>query len=145
MAVRIVHPDEGGIDIDKRMVAVHHIMAKIQADEAKATQARVRPKLVEILEAIEPDADGHRTWVLDEPVMDYGAIVYQRRVSHVPDYDRIMEILEQIDLVDQCTELKRVPDEDAIMNAVFDGKIPEALLKEMYPMKETFAVVVKRA
>lgn len=145
MAVRIVHPDEGGIDIDKRMVAVHHIMAKIQADEAKATQAKVRPKLVEILEEIEPDSDGHRTWVLDEPIMDYGSIVYQRRVSHVPDYDRIMEILEQNELVDQCTELKRVPDEDAIMNAVFDGKIPEDLLKEMYPMKETFAVVVKRA
>lgn len=145
MAVRIVHPDEGGIDIDRQMTIVHHIMAKVQADEAKVTQARVRPKLVAILEEIEPDADGHRTLVLDEPIQGYGSIVYQRRVSIVPDNELIMEILEKYDLVEQCTELKRVPDEEAVMTAVYDGKLPEAELQDMYPQKETFAVVVKRA
>lgn len=145
MAVRIVPPEEGGVDIERKMVIVHHIMAKIQADEAKTTQAKVRPKLIEILEEIEPDADGHRTLILDEPVQGYGSIIYQRRVSHTPDTERIMEILEQAELVDQCTELKRMPDEEAIMTAVYDGKLPESALKEMYPMKETYAVVVKRA
>jgi hypothetical protein len=145
MAVRIVPPDEGGMDIESKMVIVHHIMAKVQADEAKATQARVRPRLVAMLEEIEPDSDGHRTLVLDEPIQGYGSIIYQRRVSVAPDVDRIMELLEELDLIDQCTEIKRVPDEDAIMAAVYAGKLPEERLKEMYPQKETFAVVVKRA
>jgi hypothetical protein len=145
MAVRIVPPDEGGVDIDRQMVIVHHIMAKVQADEAKATQARVRPKLVAILEEIEPDNDGHRTLVLDSPIQGYGSIVYQRRVSNAGDTERIMEILEKYDLMEQCTQIARVPDEEAIMTAVYAGKLPEEELKEMYPQKETFAVVVKRA
>jgi predicted YcjX-like family ATPase len=145
MAVRIKPPEQGGVNIDERMVIVRHIMAKVKADEAKTEQADVRPKLVSILTQIEPDADGHRTLRLDEPVMGYGAVQYQRRVSIVPNNERILAILEEHGLTDSCTEVTRVPNEEAIMNAVYSEQLPEVLLNEMYPQKETFAVVVKRA
>lgn len=145
MAVRIVPPESGGVDIDREMVIIRHIMAKVQMDEAKADQAAIRDRLVAILEEIDGDDSGHRTLVLENPVQGYGSIIYQRRVSRAPDMERMMELLDQNDLLDSCTKLERVPDEDAIMQAVYDGRLPESLLIEMYPMKETYAVVVKKA
>lgn len=133
------------VGTDNQVTAmVKWVLAKIKKDEAEAEQKRIRPRLVELFEDLEPDSEGHRYLELPEPIEGYKALQYQRRVSQKPDLDKVIEVLEQYGLLDQCTTTVRVPDEEAIMQAVYAGKLPEEELASMFPQTETFAVVVKR-
>lgn len=120
------------------------IYAKMKMDEGKKEQAALREEVKDLFEDVEPDSDGHRLIELDYEVEGYKAVQYQRRVSIVPDYDKILEVLEEYNLTDRCTAKVLEPDENEIMAAVQDGSLPESLLDEMYKQRETFAVVVKR-
>jgi hypothetical protein len=127
------------------MAFVKWIMAKLKMDTGKAEQADVRDQIIRAFDEIEPDHDGHRVIVFDEPIEGYGSVAYQRRVTVVPNTERALEILEEHNLLEECTVTIRSINEEALMNAVYDGRLAESLLTEMYPQKETFAVVVKRA
>lgn len=146
MARRIVKtkPEPGSpLDLERRMTFVRWIMGKIKVDEGKKEQAEVRAAVVSSFEDVEPDESGHRTVVLDEPIMGFGEVTYQRRVSYGTNLERALEILTEHGLLEDCTRLDRQIDEEAVMTAVSDGRLDGELLSEMYPMKETFAVVVK--
>ena len=148
MARRIVktRPDPGSpLDVERRMAFIRWIMAKLKMDEGKAEQAKVRNQIIQAFDEIEPDPEGHRVIVFDEPIEGFGSVVYQRRVTVVPNTERALEILEEHGLLESCTVTVREIDQEALMSAVYDGRLAESLLSEMYPQKETFAVVVKRA
>ena len=148
MARRIVktRPDPGSpLDLERRMAFVKWIMAKLKMDAGKAEQADVRDQIIRAFDEIEPDHDGHRVIVFDEPIEGFGSVMYQRRVTVVPNTERALEILAEHNLLEECTVTIKGIDEEALMNAVYDGRLAESLLTEMYPQKETFAVVVKRA
>jgi len=133
------------LDVERKMAFIRWIVAKLKMDEGKAEQANVRNQIIQAFDEIEPNNEGHRVIVFDEPIEGFGSVVYQRRVTVVPNTERALEILAEHDLLDSCTVTVREIDQEALMNAVYDGRLAESLLNEMYPQKETFAVVVKRA
>ena len=148
MARRIVktRPDPGSpLDLERRMAFVKWIMAKIKMDAGKTEQADVRNAIIQAFDEIEPDHEGHRVIIFDEPIEGFGSVVYQRRVSVVTNTERALEILAEHNLLEDCTVQVRQIDDEALMAAVYDGRLAESLLAEMFQQKETFAVVVKRA
>lgn len=146
MAVRIVKSerDEPSDPVTK-LAFIRWVLGKIKMDEGKTDQARVRETIIGAFDQVPPDADGHRLIVFDEPIEGYGSIQYQRRVTTVPNVERALEILEENGLLEECTVQVRQIDEESLMRAVYDGRLEDSQLSEMYPQKETFAVVVKRA
>jgi hypothetical protein len=145
MAVRkIGRRREIGVEPMGPTLLLKWVLAKIKADDAKAEQELIRPQLVKMFDEVEPDNSGHRRIDLVEPIEGYTHIQYQRRVSNKEDREAVMKALEKYDLVERCTVVSRVPDEEEIMRAVYDGALPESEIAVMYPATVTHAVVVKR-
>ena len=140
---RIGQPRVIGVDTGATAM-VKWVLAKIKKDEAEVEQKRIRPSLVNMFEDEEADSEGHRYLALPSPIEGYTHIQYQRRVATVPNQDVILERLEKYGLLEQCTTIVRVPDEEEIMKAVYAGNLPEEELADMYSHKESFAMVVKR-
>ena len=97
------------------------------------------------------EGEGHRVIELDapeeffavkagkpEPKMVTG-IKRQRRVSQSLNEERTMALLKEKGLLDKCTEVVVVLNEDAILAANYDEEISDEELAELYDENETFA------
>ncbi len=91
-----------------------------------------------------PDADGHFYLDLPEPVEGVVSFQRQRRVSQSLREEDLMALLEERGILDECTQMVRVLDEEAVYRAVFEGKISEKELTEFVDEKVTWALVPKR-
>ena len=99
----------------------------------------------------EEDDSGHRTVLLDDPVefAQYKSgkvqakrvtgIKRQRRASTALNEDRTLKMLKDLDLLDACTEVVVVINEDAILAANYQGQITDEALEACYDHSETFA------
>lgn len=86
---------------------------------------------------------GHRLITLEEP-LPYGdkkifGIKRQRRHSTSLNSEKAMKYLEKRGLLQECTATITVLNEDALLAANFDGRIPDKDLKSLYDDSETFA------
>jgi hypothetical protein len=94
---------------------------------------------------------GHRSLELDPP-FDYQSykggkpqpkrvtgIDRQKRSSEVLNEDRTMALLKELNLVDQCTEVIVVLNEDAVLAANYEGKISDEQLKTLYDGSDSYA------
>ena len=94
---------------------------------------------------------GHRVIELDEPEEFFAVkegnpipkhvtgIKRQRRGSQSLNEDRTMALLKEKGLLDQCTEVVIVLNEDAILAANYSEQITDDELAELYDESETFA------
>ena len=97
------------------------------------------------------EGDGHRVIELDEPEEYFAVkngkpepkqvtgIKRQRRVSTPINEDKMLALLKEKGLLDQCTEVVVVLNEDAILAANYAEQISDEELAECYDEKESFA------
>jgi len=95
---------------------------------------------------------GHRTMHLSgEPIVFHSyktgkpvaktivGVERKRRASQSLNEDATLELLKAKGLMDQCTEVVVVINEDAILAANFEGKISDDELAKLYSESESFA------
>lgn len=99
----------------------------------------------------EMEEGGHRRVDLDVPMphVTYKAgkpkeqvvvgLRRQRRQSTTLNEDRTMAFLKEMDLLDACTEVAVILNEDAVLAANYEGKITDEQLAALYDDSETFA------
>jgi hypothetical protein len=113
---------------------------------------RIKRNLMEVLAATgELQEGGHRTLVLDEalPYVQYKGetpitktitgIERKRRESTTLNEERTMAFLKKKNLLDSCTVIQIVINEDAVLAANFTGDISDQELEALYDKSETFA------
>ena len=101
-----------------------------------------------------PEGDGHRVIELDQPEEYFAVkagnpepklvtgIKRQRRVSQPMNEERTLALLKEKGLLDQCTEVVVVLNEDAILAANYDGTISDDDLATLYDENESFAFLL---
>lgn len=94
---------------------------------------------------------GHRVIELDEPEEYFAVkngqpipklvngIERKRRVSQSLNEERTLAMLKEKGLLDQCTEVVVVLNEDAILAANYSGEIEDDELAKLYDENESFA------
>lgn len=115
------------------------IEAKALSDEAAARLKSQRNALIDFVEkrGIQ-DNKGHQ-WMEAEGV---GSAKRERRVSNVFDADFAEEYLKKAKLWLDCSTTITVIDEDAVLAAIYEGKIPAHVAELMYTEKESFYLKV---
>lgn len=124
-----------------------YISNRLLRERAAKIEDGYKKDLMSVLaESGEEQEGGHRLIVLPTSI-DFGTksitgIKRQRRVSTSLNEDKVMRYLEKHDLVESCTTTITVINEDAILAANFDGRIPDKDLKSLYEESESFAFVL---
>lgn len=117
---------------------------KEQIDLLSKRQKQIRDELMILVEQTGYEDDQGHLWVeFDEDIDGVGALQRQRRVSRSLDEESAEKILTDAGVWDKCTELKRVVNEDAVMQALYDEELTEVDVDGVYPPKITWALVLK--
>lgn len=107
-----------------------------------ARQSDIKKKLAAAVEENGEEDDRGHVWLqLPESVEGVYALQRQRRVSQSLDEDKAVDILNELGLLESCSKVIRVIDDEAVMAAHYDDKITESQIDSMYPKKVTFAFV----
>ena len=153
------------VDMARRIVRQRTLAIEPTLDEYLKTRTlrersawnedRLKGELMDFLSDNGEEEDGgHRTYTLDQP-MEYfqqkagkaipkhvTGILRQRRESITLNPERTMALLKAKELMDRCTKVEVVLDEDAILAANYEGEISDADLEALYDKKETFAFYI---
>lgn len=117
---------------------------KDQIETLTKRQKEIRDDLMSIVEAEGYiDDQGHCWYELDEPVDGVAALQRQRRVSRSLDEDAAEDILKGASLWDRCTEVKRIINQDAVYEALYDEQLTEDDIDAIFPAKTTWALFLK--
>lgn len=117
---------------------------KEQIDLLSKRQKQIRDELMLLVENTGYEDDQGHLWVeFDAEIDGVGALQRQRRVSRSLDEESAEQILTDAGVWDKCTELKRVVNEDAVMQALYEDELTEADVDGVYPPKITWALVLK--
>ena len=113
---------------------------------------RLKKQLMEVLENEgELEEGGHRHLDLTEPLefTEYKGgkpklklvtgIDRKKRTTQSLNEERTMAVLKEHDLLDRCTEIVVVIDEDAVMGANYEGLIPDDVMEKLYDETENYA------
>lgn len=102
-------------------------------------------KLMEKLETEgEEDSNGNVVLTLPQPIEGIAALVKSRRVSRKLNEERALEIIKEHDLEDELLELKPTVKEDAVMAALYEDKLTENEVDQMFPATVTWALTTKK-
>jgi hypothetical protein len=115
-------------------------------------EGKLKKQLMSTLETQgELEGEGHRVIELDKPEEYFAVkegnpvpklvtgIKRQRRVSQSLNEERTMALLKEKGLLDSCTEVVVVLNEDAVLAANYGGQIEDDELTDLYDENETFA------
>ncbi len=103
----------------------------------------LRDELMTVIENTgEYDANGNQFIEL-EPGMEASLLQRQRRSSRSTDEDAAHEILKAKGLEDRAFVLVPVLDESEVWKLFHDGELTDEDLELIFPVKETFALVVE--
>lgn len=143
-------PRRPPFDLDKAVE--EYLSHRSLRERSEFHEGDIKRGLMDYLEAEgEVQQGGHRTATLDQPQTYYQykagrpvqrtvtGIERKRRSSSALNEDRTMAMLKALDLLDSCTEVVLVINEDAILAANYEGKITDEQLKGLYDDSETFA------
>lgn len=95
------------------------------------------------------DDNGHFWLELDEPVEVEGysktvtKLKRQKNTSAPLNPDEAQRVLSKKGLWEECSEQIRVPDEDAINRAYFEGKLSKADIKAIFPEKSHYSFIMQ--
>jgi hypothetical protein len=105
----------------------------------------LRDKLIAELDAngVE-DEDGNIVLRFPEAVEGVVALVKTRRVSRKLDETRAMEIIEEHGLTDELVVMVPTIAEDAVMASLYEGKLNENEVDQMFPATVTWALNTKK-
>ena len=117
---------------------------KEQVDTLSKRQKELRDRLLEVVENLgETDDQGHLWMDLPQEISGVRMLQRQRRVTQSINQERAQELLEELGLLDRCTTMVRIVDEDALMAAKWDGEISEEQIDSMIDTKVVWALHLK--
>jgi hypothetical protein len=90
----------------------------------------------------EETSSGSVSLYLDAPIGEVARVQKTRRTKRVLDETVADAIIEATGIGDDVYEMKRVINEGALMSALYEEKITEEQLDEMFPVKVTWALDV---
>ena len=139
-------------ELDPEGTLDEYLKTRSLRERSAWNEDRLKAILMDFLaENGEEDSDGHRTYDLDEPVEYYQhksgkavpkhvtGILRQHRIISPLNEDRTMALLKRKNLVDECTEIQVVINEDALLAANYEGRITDEEMDALYDKKDQYA------
>lgn len=111
---------------------------------ADAMAKRVNEKKATIAALVEASGylDDRGSQFLDVGIDGCSAVKRERRITNTLDEAKALAWLTKHGLYDECTRTEVVLDEEALLAAAYEGKVPERALKSFYEQSESFAFKV---
>jgi hypothetical protein len=133
-------------DMDNiRREVKEYVTLKDQIDMLGDRRDVIKKRLLSYAESLgTPNEKG--SLILEVNELDTGtrSVVKQRRVSKVFNSSAADAILNAKDLRSTCIKIIEVIDEDAIMQAYYQGQLTDEDIDTMFPEKEVFALVLDK-
>ena len=138
-SVRVVQPTD---DLSSTLKEYKYYRDQIK--EMKALQQPLHDRLVEMIDSDgETDDQGNVFLPLRKEYDGVRLVQKTRRVSSVLNQEAAEDILSGLGLWEKCTEVVRVVNQDAIMEALYEGELTEADIDCIYEQKITWALNLK--
>lgn len=119
------------------------VKSSIEVMEGRSKE--LREKLFDAIETLGFEDDkGNLQLELDSEVEGIVRLEKQRRVSRKIDEGVAEEIISKHGLEDELYKTIRVVDEDALMAAMYQGKLTEEEVDEMFPSKVVWALMPRK-
>ena len=142
-----VQPTEPRIaDADALEVqAKEYAFLKKQVEYLEKQQKELREKLFSKIEELgEVDDKGNLVLPFEKEVEGFVGVMKQRRVSRKIDEGVAEQMIYDKGLEEELYKMVRVVDEDALMAALYEGKLTEEEIDEMYPQNIVWALVMNK-
>ena len=137
---------------DITAVMQEYLLDRSMNERASFHADRLKKQLMTVLEQEgEEDTDGHRHLDLPSPLeyTEYKTgkpklkivtgIDRKKRTTQSLNEERTMAALKERELLDRCTEVIVVIDEDAVIGANYEGLIPDDVMEKLYEKTENYA------
>lgn len=119
------------------------VKSSIEVMEGRSKE--LREKLFDAIETLGFEDDkGNLQLELESEVEGIVRLEKQRRVSRKIDEGVAEEIISKHGLEDELYKTIRVVDEDALMAAMYQGKLTEEEVDEMFPSKVVWALMPRK-
>ena len=129
-----------------------YLLNRSVAERAGSIESTLKGRLMEHLETSGEEIEGGHRVIPIEPPTSYvtykggkstevgvKGIKRTRRVSTPLNQDKAMALIKELGLLDECTEIEVVLDEDKILAANYRGAITDDQLATLYEEKITYA------
>ena len=125
--------------------AKEYAFLKKQIEYLEKQQKELREKLFsQIEESGEVDDKGNLLLEFPKEIDGFVSVMKQRRVSRKIDEGVADQVIADKGLEDELYKTIRVVDEDALMAALYEGKLTEEEIDEMYPQHIVWALVMNK-
>lgn len=112
-------------------------------DRAAQLELMIKPLKQRISEEVDMNGDkdskGHVWWNIGETLLQR-----QRRVKTSQDFEAAERIFNEKNLYDECVKFVPAINEDAVYAAFQEGRLTEEDLQEIYPVEESWALVIPK-
>ena len=95
-------------------------------------------------ESGEVDDKGNLILPFEKDIEGYTSVMKQRRVSRKIDAGVAEQLISEKNLEEELYKTVRIVDEDALMAALYEGKLTEEEVDEMYPQTIVWALVMNK-
>jgi hypothetical protein len=134
-------PDENDFNGQARK----YVFLKKQLEFFEAEIKGVKEKIFEHLDSNgEVDGSGNVFVELSDHIEGVRMFIKQRRVTRKIEEGVAEQIISDKGLEDELYKTIRVVDEDALMAALYEGKLTEEEIEEMYPQKIVWALTMNK-
>jgi hypothetical protein len=143
---RVKPVDTTVVDLnDFEAQARQYIFVKNQVEYFESQLKALKEKIFEHVD-LEGEVDGSGNVFVELPAEIEGVktIQKQRRVTRKIEEGVAEQIISDKGLEDELYKTIRVVDEDALMAALYEGKLTEEEIDQMYPQKVIWALVLNR-
>ena len=133
--------DETAIEVQ----AKEYAFLKKQTEYLEKQIKELREKLFShIEESGEVDDKGNLILPFEKDIEGYTSVMKQRRVSRKIDAGVAEQLISEKNLEEELYKTVRIVDEDALMAALYEGKLTEEEVDEMYPQTIVWALVMNK-
>lgn len=128
-----------------------YLLNRSMRERSEYHEGQIKKALMAELEVAGVQEEGKQTLALDEPLAFVGyrdgkpkekTIVgceRRERTATTMNEEKAMALLERKNLTDDCTDVVRIINEDAILAANYQGKITDKELAALYEESKTYA------
>jgi hypothetical protein len=125
--------------------ARQYIFVKKQVEFFESELKKLRENIFEHADANgEVDSNGNIFIELSQEIEGVRSIYKQRRVTRKIDEGVADQMISDKGMEEELYKTIRVVDEDALMAALYEGKLTEEEIDEMYPQKVVWALVMNK-
>jgi hypothetical protein len=134
--------------VPKELRLAHlYLIASMDEARLKSKREALRKELMPLLQAFDPDEDGHYLYEFPAPIylddIVYSGLMAQRRVSEYIDDSKAWDVITRHGLADRCIKTVTITeiDYDELYAANQEGIIPDEEIDSILETDETYALV----